>query len=467
MKRVLLGVGLILGLLGVQIAASSYIVTPSVIIVDPTQDLQLAVDRLPALGGEIRLGPGTYTLTSTLRLKRGTHIVGQGWAGIGETAAGGPWECPVVIYMANKDSNIVEAIDAPYCLLQNVELKGAGVPGEQIGIASWASHADSTHTITPGMTLTRVLVRDCGSHGIYLRNNYLTQWTNVFCYGNFGDGAKVDVGVGRTPHFTADNCWFYNNGVYGFEGWQMGVTNFRGCSFQKNWGPSGSYFVDCTGVRFDQCNWEDLDVATTVPAESLWTHINGYTTTAGPNAPYGSYFYRCSNFYVSGGVARVSLGIGHAFYVEDCHDMEFDQLVIDHFQWGAFNFRSNAWDTVTYQPACRNITLGTISMPNQECAIIDPTCIEGQDTRTGATHRGIKVKDVQHFLNDDYRDWYDNYTGHASNGASSLRERVAKVKGQVIYVETPTLPTQHYQYWSSESTYTTVRRYWKGVRDSL
>lgn len=54
------------GLLGLalQMGASSYVVTPTTILVDPTQNLQAAIDALPS-GSELVLAPGVYTATDT------------------------------------------------------------------------------------------------------------------------------------------------------------------------------------------------------------------------------------------------------------------------------------------------------------------------------------------------------------------------------------------------------------------
>ena len=79
MKRFLPAFALVLGLFAVQLGASSYVVTPSTILADPTHDLQADIDFISLHGGgTLSLGAGTYRLTSGLVIPTGVNLVGSG-----------------------------------------------------------------------------------------------------------------------------------------------------------------------------------------------------------------------------------------------------------------------------------------------------------------------------------------------------------------------------------------------------
>jgi len=50
----------------------------TIITIDPTVDIQATIDALGSAGGVVRLGPGTYTLTTTLTIPDGVSLVGSG-----------------------------------------------------------------------------------------------------------------------------------------------------------------------------------------------------------------------------------------------------------------------------------------------------------------------------------------------------------------------------------------------------
>lgn len=183
------------------------VVTPSVVYVDTTTDLQAAVDALPAAGGEIRLGEGTYTLTSTLRLNKPVLLRGQG-------------HYSTYLYGSDPDSDIVR-VAVGGCIIRDLSIYGPSTAGEGIGL---------------------VLRADSGSiANDFLGENVVVHSTGSWCCAIFGPGyMDTTLAGGWSGDFvspTFNRCTLYDNKGGGtlYVGHGVSSPGFNDCNF-TGWG---------------------------------------------------------------------------------------------------------------------------------------------------------------------------------------------------------------------------------------
>lgn len=151
----------LLSLLLVALGASSYIVTPSTVLVDTSADLQAAVDAMAAVapGGTIRLGPGTFTMSARLDLPKPlttaypVSIIGSG-----------NYSTTLDFSGLSADSDLVR-INSGSVQLENVRIVGRGVSGAGKGLVMTRGPQASGNSYD---LIKNVQVYNCPSWALYV-----------------------------------------------------------------------------------------------------------------------------------------------------------------------------------------------------------------------------------------------------------------------------------------------------------
>ena len=208
MKRLLLAL-----LLFVAVPAHAYIVTPSTILMDPTQDLVGAIESLPATGGDLQLGPGTYTISSTIRLDRPIRLRG---AGMGATII--RMDTTLAAY---NDSDMVR-ITSRYVSIEDLKLHGTGKSGLGRGVVIQSRIADAIWKIS----MRNVTVDSTSNSCLYFPNAGILSGR---------DSLDISTGANSVILSSFENCWFKENksGDEVYIGWQHTTLTFKDCSFSR------------------------------------------------------------------------------------------------------------------------------------------------------------------------------------------------------------------------------------------
>lgn len=386
--------------------------------------VQAAVDVLPASGGVVYVD-GNYDVTSyaPVSLRDGVRLFGSSRGGLIESGGGSePTYWSSSLYCSDANKNIVEVIDAPYCSIRNLQLKGANSAGTQIGLK-----ADlNTQSLSASLVMENVYIVNCGLHGAQVKNYYLSSFRDCQFIGNKGRGfyGKYSGGV-TNPHWDFDNCWFNLNKDFGFYGENLGVSTFRTCSFQGNGlGSSGSgvawaqsYLTASNGVTFDTCQWELIDQG--VGTGSGTRFVGAYVELS------DTIEWRNSKFVCGSTPAAPATAI----WLVDSHHCDTGLMWMDALAGGGQP--GNAVKFVKVSNICKQNVVGLMDYPNGNILPISGT--EGTDFES------CYVPFLQQFA----------ATGTGTDGrdvtpASTKTNIAYKVKGQVIYVRGATPPLE---YW--------------------
>lgn len=266
------------------------IVQATVITVDPTADLQAAVDGTPS-GGTLRLAAGTYTVpTGGLVLSRGIHIIGSGLNATILEPFSVAANQPVIV--VESDASITPDIND--ILLSDFQIDGGAVdqdnaPADLAGSYGIMLDLDTSQLVRH-VSLQRLYIHHCSNTGLYVTGNggdtavIGMRMRDCILNENWGDGAFVQ---GATLISFASNLYSQNYGrgccfescspnvdgdyyegnchsallVDGYDAQlrcYSGVVNLRGLTFEAFNTDSGSAFVQQqatkTGLSIQTCS---------------------------------------------------------------------------------------------------------------------------------------------------------------------------------------------------------------------
>lgn len=240
---------LLLALLLLVTLTSGTVITPDVVIVDSSADLQAAVDALPA-GATLRLGAGTFTAPDGgLVLSHSIAIIGDAQPSDFDatyTDAGVQRMGTVIVPYEQGDPVVVFDPDSSYggaaqmsVRLENVVIDGEATAATTGGYGIYSKRADG---IAYGekmqkVVLSNVTVVRAGDTGIYLGRDST---------GNDVDRAIVGLTMDRVE---ARSCYGY--GIFVED---ATVAAFRDCQTYYN-SYSGIY-LKYVGATLDNCSFE-------------------------------------------------------------------------------------------------------------------------------------------------------------------------------------------------------------------
>jgi hypothetical protein len=227
----------------------------------PGEDLQTAVNALDSTtGGEIRLGPGTFQLSSTLRLDRPVILRGAG-----------PY---TKIVGADPDSDVV-LVTSPYVSLRDLQLMGqtvttAALAGDGVGL-----RVRSDNSIIFDLIVENVMIANTGSWGIKLcgltsleapdSSTYdiaSPRFQRVTVY-NARSGGLLYSGVGvAAPTFT--DCNFTGAGFTPDSTdswtWHNVIKCYGTLAPLRTLRRGGVYLFSTTDAVFDRCYFQPISV---------------------------------------------------------------------------------------------------------------------------------------------------------------------------------------------------------------
>lgn len=229
-------------LLSVALGASSYVVTPSAVLVDTSANLQDAIYNLPAYGGKIVLGPGIFTVPSGgLVIDRPVEIAGAG--GVGTTTNYGVTTLVPYSLAANQPVIRVVSGDAYTEKVESVYLHDFAINGGAPSPQATKAVLDSSYgiRITPSSTQ---IVRN-----VVLERVYVTHMSNSGLFVT-GDGGQSSVVGLRVRDCTFTENWgdgLYVTGATLFTTQSvLSAANFRRGAYYGSVSPVsvGDYFED-------------------------------------------------------------------------------------------------------------------------------------------------------------------------------------------------------------------------------
>lgn len=222
------------------VPASAAIVTSEVIIVDPTADLQAAVDEFPSTGGILTLGPGTFNI-SGLVIDKPLILRGAGAADYLRAIIAGTETSTADNDMGTTlqmDTSIVNtdvvAITSRFVTIEDLTIRGPGSAGSGAGVSI---HSDST--VLWKIALRRVLIKDTAAECFKIPNCSGTDYYPVIL-------SEVE------------DCWFKQNksGNAVYVGDAHTTINFKNCSVTRFLGSGVSWYYTY-GCSWVDCNIEE------------------------------------------------------------------------------------------------------------------------------------------------------------------------------------------------------------------
>ena len=234
-----------LAMVGLALGASSYVVTPTTILVSPTVDLQAAINSLASVGrgGIIQLGPGVFTMTTPIVLPDYPPI---------SIIGSGRWSTQLDFSAINKDSSCI-TVKSGYVTIADFMLKGQGTSGAGYGIRVVRGN-DSTKTAN-GISGPNLGTNHSTYRGLYVYN---TASSDLYVAGLTEPGY---VNVLFPPYqTTVEDCLFQGSLNTGTPLIQVNydavLWRFIACSFQ-NYYNAGVTATNTDGIYFDKCVFGD------------------------------------------------------------------------------------------------------------------------------------------------------------------------------------------------------------------
>lgn len=246
------------------------IIRPSIVLIDPTDDIQATIDALPVQGGIVQLGPGTYTITETIVFPDDRPVWLRG-SGITEVDTG----TGTVIHNASgTDDNDTIMLQWHNQRVSDLGLtfvstmaSGAGIGTEAVGIRVRPA-STITFRNAENICIDNVWVEAAPSWGIYFEGDEVasdgrlafdSRLERVHVRGSWHDGGIL-LGAG-CQNIRLDHCFVMS----------MNVADAMCVQL-----------LGCTTVAFNQCTIQDIG-STTVPTVTGYNVRLGTTVGGGQN----------------------------------------------------------------------------------------------------------------------------------------------------------------------------------------
>lgn len=230
---------LVVGCFLVAITASSYIVTPSTVLVDPATNIQSALNAYATTGGTVYLGPGTFDLSSTLTFPDSVAINLVG-SGRGATI--------LRFIGADNDSDCVK-IRGSNSSIQNLSINGHQVAGNGRGV-----FIGSPTQVIANIQLRNLDIYSTAGKAVYVSGSE----TGAYLYGKIAFGVVVEdcylrlnQSGGATDGSSATSLAFVGAGSTTVRFNRTTFTTFLGNAMVAQMGTAGS------DLTFDHCVFED------------------------------------------------------------------------------------------------------------------------------------------------------------------------------------------------------------------
>jgi hypothetical protein len=418
--------------------------TGSIVYASDFATVQQAVDSLPPGGGTVVLTE-LYNVTSyapvLIDTKPGVKIVGGGFLGLIETGGGDTALAPLVGFeCTDATKKILHVKNSPYCSLEDFNIKGAR-SGDTFNVLGIGLHVefDAPQTVVAGITARRLRVHNCSGDGVQVENAYLSTWDYCQFQGNNGRGfVHSDLTALTHPHQVFINCWFMDNKSFGYHAKDVDLAHFTCCSFQSNGrsiaagtGVAGAQvsLIDCTALTFDRCQWEGMENTNGDSGDADWglQLRKGVVGARLSNIAFRGCKFICTSTAANGATPATALKL------LDAHDCTFDDLFFNQMNTTGNNDAVCVQFQASVGASYQN-KFGNFWIPNGRTTPITGT--EGTD------HIATSVMITQQYANDAARD--------LTLGATSTNHPY-KLKGQKIYVLTPTAPTKKSQNWNGSA----------------
>jgi hypothetical protein len=193
-----------------------------IVLVDTTADLQAVIDRLPAGGGVISLGAGTFNTTG-LVIDKPLLIQGSGMD-------------TTILQMDPTLVNVdIISVESSHVVIEDLSVYGPNSAGSGRGIVY------TSGDVIWKCGLTRVKIHQTAAECLSFPNS---------------DGGTAQDSVILSSF---NDCWFRENcsgGEAVYIGWQHTTLEFHNCAFSRFRG-AGLYMEYAYGCVFDGCSFEE------------------------------------------------------------------------------------------------------------------------------------------------------------------------------------------------------------------
>jgi len=282
-------------------------VTPEVILMDPTADIQTAIDALGPNGGVIELGPHTYTLTKPLLINRPVRLTGSG-------------VYSTYLYCADPDSDIVR-VTSNGVVLRDLTIYGPASAGDGVGLKLRAPAGD----VLRGFSATNITIHSTGS------------WCCAIFGPGYMDTTLAGGWSGTAIHPVFSRVIFYNNQSGGtlYSGHGVAAPTFTDCNF------TGQGYTTPVGGTTTEDSLKAWHWNSSIPA------YHYYPTTV----LHRGHVYLCVTSAAQfNGCIFQTLSVGSAtdepvLSLEDTHDTRFVNSYFEAF--GASNTRQQPFVTMS------------------------------------------------------------------------------------------------------------------------
>lgn len=242
-------------------------------IADDTQAIQSALDAArDAGGGVVYLASGTYKISSALVLYNNITLLGDG---VGVTT----------IVQSSTSAHGLTGSNLELVTLQDLSIDGPGS-----GTGRGINFVGTVIIYSFYINMTRVMVKQFGSHGIYIDDPVTSVLTNVTSKENGGEGFYIrcsDLGtVGTSTSLIG--CYSHNNASNGYRLNNMVYSTFTGCAADHNingYKIEVSEVVTLTGCGAEENTGDSIQIqgGNTISVIGAWiseTGTNGVHVTS-------------------------------------------------------------------------------------------------------------------------------------------------------------------------------------------
>jgi hypothetical protein len=234
-------------------------------VADDTAAIQAAIAANPDDRGVVYLPAGTYGISGPLTIQSGVTLIGDGD------------ETTTIVQAATSGATIT-GTDIIRLNIRDLSLVGPN-SGTGVGLALDLDAQPATAYIN----LSRVTVRDFGSHGVDVENPIVSTFNRVAAQGNGGDGIYLhgQVAGAAGTSVVMNACYGNGNTGVGIHLYNMVYSSLVGCAADGN--SVGHHIEGCHAVTLVGCGAESnptglrISGGYGVGVDGLFVYDNGGT----------------------------------------------------------------------------------------------------------------------------------------------------------------------------------------------